>query len=122
MFVHSSYYKQPDSRFQEPIAVPIHNRDGRRVGDADMVRLDADELPILAVGVVDAQIPSASTGLQQQPHRRELGGEGAGHVSDRSVGGEVGHEEEEEESSRESVGREEEVENRHFWRCRQGGG
>lgn len=94
--------------------MPVDDGYGRRVGDTDMVGLDAHEFSVLLVRVLHALIPPALARLQQQPQGRELRGERAGDISDRGVRGVVWDDVEEEESDRDGVRREEEVDHGHF--------
>jgi hypothetical protein len=54
---------QSDSRLQESVSMPIHNRNGRLVCNTDMVRLDPDELSILSVRLVHTLISFALSRL-----------------------------------------------------------
>jgi hypothetical protein len=102
-----------NSRFQESISVAVYDGDGRQIRDADMVRLDPHELPILLVRIVHTLISFALAALQQQPEIRELGCEGPGDVPYPCVGSEVRDEEVERERDRDRVGRDQELEDSH---------
>lgn len=52
---------------QEAVAVPVHHRDGARIRDADMVRRDAHQLPVLLVRRVHGEVSSTAPRLVEQP-------------------------------------------------------
>lgn len=67
--------------FQEPVAVAVDDRDGVRVGDGHVIRLDAYELPKFFMGFVDGGVALALSALKQEPEVCEGcdggGGDGA---------------------------------------------
>ena len=68
--------------FQPAAAVAVNNRDRRMICDGDVVWLDADQLAILLVSVVDRLEASAPSALVQQPEIRECGGKWSRNVTD----------------------------------------
>ena len=53
----------------------VNGIDGRIVSDADMVRLDTQNLPLLGVALVHNLVPLSPAACRQKPKVGKLGGE-----------------------------------------------
>jgi len=78
--------------------------DGVRVRDGNMVGLDAHNLSILFVSLVDGQVAATTTALVQQPEVRERGGHGARHAAETWIA-EIREEEVQHSEEQECIGR-----------------
>lgn len=87
--------------------------DRRFVGDTDMIRLDPDQLSILRMRIIDAQIPLSLPSLQQKPQIREFGRKWSRDTLKSCIGCEVWYQPEEHECNWNGVGSEDEVGDRH---------
>lgn len=88
----------------------VDQRDCARVGDGDVVRLDADQLAHLLVDVMHGKVAASLAALPQQPEVGKLGGEGCGDVADGLVA-QVGQEVVQDGQGQQHPRREEDVEN-----------
>ncbi len=57
----------PYARFQKPIPMPINLFNSPIIGNADMIRLDPNQLSIPLMSLVNSEIPVPLACLKQQP-------------------------------------------------------
>jgi hypothetical protein len=70
---------------EEAVAMPIDLRDGIGVGNANMVGLNAHELPVFGVRVMNSEVALAATTLSEKPEVCKGSGEGRGDGADLPV-------------------------------------
>jgi hypothetical protein len=91
----------------------VDDWDHRVIRDADMVGLNPDQLSILLMSIVDAQITLPQSGLEEQPEVGKLGSKGTRDLLQGGVRGEVWHEEEEHQGDGDGEGGDEEIQDGH---------
>jgi hypothetical protein len=82
----------------------IDDSNGSVICNRDVIGLDPDELSILLVRFVHTQVSFSLSSLQEEPERRELGGNGSRDGFESGVRGEIWDEEEEGNGDRDGVG------------------
>lgn len=93
----------------------VDSIDGRFIRNTDMIGCDPDQLSILLVCCINAQVSLPLTRLQQEPQVRELRTEWTGDISKLGIRCEERDEEEEHEKRGDCPGREDEIGDGHIW-------